>query len=167
VNRAASCHERRVLHVLRRMDPGGIALWLLDLLRSGGIRGWAFEIAVQQPGAFDEELRGLGVPVHRWSPRHPGPFLQLLGAGYHTVPNHVHTFSGIVLAMARAADVQSRIAHSHCCESAEARPQYYWLMRRLLKQHATRRLAVRLVAAPYLFQHADEFSDHPHFVPFV
>lgn len=151
---------KQVLHILRRMDPGGIELWLLDLARAGGVDGWRMAVAVEEPGAFDQELVGLGATIHRWKPRRPFELLKLM-RGFDAVHSHVHAFSGAVLMLAAMARVPVRIAHSHCCQSSAARPAYYALMRMLMALHATSRLAVSRQAAIALYGTAEGIATLP------
>jgi glycosyltransferase involved in cell wall biosynthesis len=72
-------------------------------------------------------------------------------ARYDVVHSHVHHFSGVVLAVAQAAGVPARAAHSHTCESGASarlpRRIYLGTMRALLEISMTQGFAVSDQAA--------------------
>lgn len=142
---------KRVLHVLRKLDPGGIELWLLDIVQSGGLPGYGIEILVEteEPGKLEEGFLAAKVPIHRWRPGSLGRLYHLL-RGFDAVHSHVHFFSGAILAVAAAARVPIRIAHSHT-RNERMSGFYEYAMRQLLQWFATHRLAVSSVAASCLF----------------
>lgn len=149
---------RRVLHVVRRLDPGGIELWLRDVVQAGGVAGARIEILVEtpEPGSLEGEFRAAGVVVHRWRPGDLPQLYRLLRR-VEAVHAHVHFFSGAILATAAAAGVSLRIAHSHAVTPPPrgARRFYESAMRRLIRRFATRRLAVSAAAARSLFGSPD------------
>ncbi|MCX6599413.1 MAG: glycosyltransferase [Acidobacteria bacterium] len=153
---------RRLLHVIRALEPGGIELWLVDLLRAQALPGWQMEFLVEttQPGVLEAAVTRHGGIIHRW--RGPGglPFsmaaLQRLlrdRGPFTAVHSHVHAFSGVVLSAARRAGVPLRIAHSHCQQEEHTpwRRLYRRAMQRLIETSATLRLAVSGAAATNLF----------------
>jgi glycosyltransferase involved in cell wall biosynthesis len=151
---------KRAVHVLRKLDPGGIELWLLDVVLAGGVSGYQLEILVEtsERGVLEDQFRAAGVPIHRWR---PGQFVRLfrLLRGCWCVHSHVHAFSGAVLAIAAFAGVPIRVAHSH----TTARETYWWrrgyhaLMTRLIAWFATEKLAVSGAAGESLFGSPDAF----------
>lgn len=145
---------KRVLHVLRRLDPGGIELWLLDLVRAGGIPGCRIEILLEtaDPGKLEPEFRAAGVTIHRWRAGQFARLYDLLG-DFEAVHSHVHFFSGAVLAVAAAARVPLRIAHSHAATAHATgwRRLYESIARSAIGKFATHRLAVSKAAAFSLY----------------
>ncbi|MDX2178248.1 MAG: glycosyltransferase [Bryobacteraceae bacterium] len=156
--------NRRILHVLRRFEPGGVELWLLDLLRSGGVPGCRLEFLTTLDGRYDGEVRQAGGVLHRWdgSIASIRETLEKLGP-FDAVHSHVHRFSGFILDAARHVGTPLRIAHSHCQQ-----PERWWwrrvyggVMRRILATGATLRLAVSRAAAVDLFGTTDGVTIAP------
>ncbi len=116
----------RALHVLGGLDPGGVERWLLDTVRLRGDSPWRFDFCLLGPerGAYAPRVEALGCRVlHcRLTPRatFPARLLALLRRErFEVVHSHVHHFSGVVLAVARAAGVAVRAAHSHTLETRD------------------------------------------------
>jgi glycosyltransferase involved in cell wall biosynthesis len=149
---------KRVLHVLRRLDPGGIELWLRDVAQAGGVPGCRLEILLEtaEAGKLERDFLTAGVRLHRWR---AGDFICLSRqlAGFDAVHAHVHFFSGAILAVAAAARVPIRIAHSHTvAESSQGGRRLYELaMRGLIRKFATHRLGVSAASARSLFGSLD------------
>jgi glycosyltransferase involved in cell wall biosynthesis len=145
---------KRVLHVLRRLDPGGIELWLRDVVLAGGIPGWRIEMLLETmgEGKLEADFRAAGVAIHRWRAGDFGKLARIL-RGFDAVHSHVHFFSGAILATAAAAGVPTRIAHSHACTAPASgfRRVYESAMRRMIGRFATHRLAVSSAAARSLY----------------
>jgi glycosyltransferase involved in cell wall biosynthesis len=113
----------RALHILGSLNPGGIERWLRDSVRQAGDSRWRFDFGLlgQQRGAYAAGLEALGCRVLPCPLQPRSTFLARLFAllrreRYDVVHSHVHHFSGVVLAAARAAGVPVRAAHSHTCE---------------------------------------------------
>jgi glycosyltransferase involved in cell wall biosynthesis len=113
----------RALHVLGSLNPGGVERWLLDTVRLRGDSPWRFDFCLlgRERGAYAPQIEALGCGVLHCplAPRITFParlFALLRRERYEVVHSHVHHFSGVVLAMARAAGVAVRAAHSHTCE---------------------------------------------------
>lgn len=147
---------RRVLHVLRKFDAGGIERWLLDVARAG-IPGWEIEFAVEtgEPGALHTDILATGARVHIVEKGNSAALMRVLRKrSIAAVHSHVHAFSGFVLGVAKLAQIPVRIAHSHCCEVASGsflRRSYFFAMQRAIRLFATSRLAVSRNAAISLF----------------
>lgn len=148
---------KAVLHVIRKLDPGGVECWLSDLALAGGVPGFSTEILVEtdDPGELESQLVRLGIPVHRWRTGNCWALFQLFRQRKFTaVHSHVHAFSGIVLAIAKLSGIPCRVAHSHCCDDGQATPgrrAYFRLMQRLMAWATTAKLAVSGVAGHSLF----------------
>lgn len=165
-HQAGNKQPRRILHVVGRMDRGGIERWLIEVFRRSDQKQFAHEVVVREPGrhAFFPELESLHIPIH-FCPGHPNPlafgrsFLRLLrqGQSVAVVHSHLDLFTGLVMLLARMGGVPSRIAHIHNDYSLTdqtagwSRRAYVALIRWLVARHATLGLAVSESAAVYLF----------------
>ncbi len=157
---------RRILHVVGRMDRGGIERWLLEVFKRSDRQRFAHEVVVREDGqhAFFPELAALGIPVH-YCPGHPNPwafgraFLRLLrhGSPVDVVHSHLDLYTGFIVWLARLAGVRVRIAHIHNDYTLPDRSAgwrkraYVTLIRALVARFATTGLAVSEAAATYLF----------------
>jgi glycosyltransferase involved in cell wall biosynthesis len=145
----------RILHVLGKLDRGGVETWLVQVLRHIDRQKYQMDFLVHttDPGAYDEEVRSLGARIIPClTPSNPLQYalnfrrvLREYGP-YDVVHSHVHHYSGYVLMLAAVAGVQVRIAHSHTAapeQSASAiRRAYLKLMRNLIKHHASAGIVV-------------------------
>jgi glycosyltransferase involved in cell wall biosynthesis len=149
----------RILHVLGKLDRGGVETWLVQLLRQVDRSRYRMDFLVHTTaaGAYDDEVTALGARIipclHPDRPlayaRNFRTVLKTFGP-YDCVHSHVHHYSGYVLLLARLLGVPIRIAHSHTgkLESKASRPRktYLFLMRMLLAQNATAAIAVSELA---------------------
>jgi glycosyltransferase involved in cell wall biosynthesis len=156
----------RILHVLGRLNPGGVEVWLRHVLRHIDRHRFRMDFLVlnEMPGLYDDEFRGLGAKVipcgghrHPWAfPRRVRAVLAEHGP-YDVVHSHVHHFSGVVLAVAAGAGIPIRLAHSHSDPEGFGRAPtvrrqaYRVLMNTLLNRVATGGLACSRPAARSLF----------------
>ena len=156
----------RILHVLGKMDRGGVETWLVQVLRHIDRQKYQMDFLVNDPspGAYDEEVRSLGARIipcldYKNPVRYALNFWRVLReyGPYDIVHSHVHHYSGYVLMLAAMARVKVRIAHSHNdTRSAEAsksveRIAYLRVMRMMIRTFATRGLAVSAEAGCDLF----------------
>lgn len=149
----------RVLHVLGRLAPGGVEVWLRHLARRIDPSEVRMDFAVlnAEPGPYEDELRALGCRILR-CPGHRNPVawsrrfrLLLREAGpFDVVHSHVHHFSGVVLRAARREEMARRIAHAHLAQPP-GRPLYEAAMRWALRRYASDRLACSEAAGRSLF----------------
>jgi glycosyltransferase involved in cell wall biosynthesis len=156
----------RVLHVVARMDRGGVETWLMQVLRNldpARVR-MHFLVTRAEPGHYDAEIEALASAVIPCaSPSNPFLFARRFLAvlrergPYDVVHSHVHRFSGFVLALARRGGVPVRIAHSHLdtrrldAQAGLVRRLYLAVMGAALRRYATDGLAVSEAAAAALF----------------
>jgi glycosyltransferase involved in cell wall biosynthesis len=152
----------RVLHCLGSLNPGGVEIWLMNLLKRLDTKQLQFDFCTfgTEAGLYAGEAQRLGATVHR-CPRHPSSrlgrrFRQVLREGrYDVVHSHVHLFSGALLRWASLEEVPIRIAHSHSSRDAKpdslARTAYRKLMKGWIQRHATYGLASSGSAAADLF----------------
>jgi len=156
----------RILHVLGKLDYGGVETWLVQVLRHIDRQKYQMDFLVHttDPGMYDEEVRALGARIIPClGPSNPLRyalnFRRALGeyGPYDVVHSHVHHYSGYVLMLAAMAGVRVRIAHSHNdTRSAEAsksagRRAYLRVMQMMIRASATRGLAVSADAGCDLF----------------
>jgi glycosyltransferase involved in cell wall biosynthesis len=155
--------RQRILHVLGTMDPGGVEIWLLNVLRYIDRDRLEFHFCTfgEKPGIFAGEVERLGgrmLPCPRrlnpWS--FARRFRKILREGkYDAVHSHVTLFSGIVLRWAKAEGIPMRIAHSHTSQDdkpdSQARRYYRRIMKSWIDRYATHGLAVSQIAAAQLF----------------
>jgi|SRR5271155_4771309 len=153
----------RILNALGSLDPGGVEMWLLNILRHVDRDRFQFDFCTfaSQRGLHALEAEKLGSKVVR-CPKASNPwifrnrFRRILREGrYDVVHSHVHFFSGAILRWANAAGVPVRIAHSHTSQDDKpdtlARRSYRWLMRSWIDRYATHGLAASQPAAAQLF----------------
>ena len=155
----------RILHVLGKLDRGGVETWLVQVLRHIDRDKYQMDFLVHttDPGAYDEEVKALGariIPCLR--PSNPAMyaknFFRILRehGPYDVVHSHVHHYSGYVLMLAAVAGVQARVVHSHNdTRSVESkgigRRAYLVAMRMMIRLFATKGLAVSSEAGCDLF----------------
>jgi glycosyltransferase involved in cell wall biosynthesis len=157
----------RILHVIMRMDRGGIETSLMQFLRTIDRRRYQMDFLAlnQQPGAQDDDVRALGSRIIvAPDPRKPWRLARQFGrilreyGPYDVIHSHVHFYGGHVLRLAARHGVPLRIAHSRSdtrvAEQGRGWPRraYIWLMRRWIRQYANVRVAVSRGAAEDLFE---------------
>jgi glycosyltransferase involved in cell wall biosynthesis len=155
----------RILHVLGKLDRGGVETWLVQVLRHIDRQKYQMDFLVNDPnpGAYDDEVRSLGARIipclgYRNPARYALNFWRILReyGPYDCVHSHVHNGSGYVLMLAAMAGVPSRIAQSHTntklteASAGPVRRLYLGLMRRLLKRYASLGIAVSSFAGDSL-----------------
>ncbi len=120
--RATSDQSRpiRILHVVGRMNRGGVETWLLHVLRQVDRARIQMDFLVHshEPGAYDAELRSLGsriIPCMR--PSRPWEYARNFRrlvrehGPYDIVHSHVYLFSGLVMMLAARCGVPRRVSH--------------------------------------------------------
>jgi glycosyltransferase involved in cell wall biosynthesis len=153
----------RILHALGSLDPGGVEMWLLNVLRHIDRDRFQFDFCTfgSRPGLHAPVAEKLGSRVLR-CPKGSNPwefgsrFRRILREGrYDAVHSHVHFFSGAILRWAYAEGVPVRIAHSHTSQddkaSTLARRFYRRVMKSWIDRYATHGLAASRLAAAQLF----------------
>ena len=168
--RRAPPGARRVLHVVRQMHAGGIAVWLMNILRHIDRDRYRMDFLLVHdgPAAYANEIRGLGSSITSCLGYHnpwkfAGNFANVLkDAGpYDVVHSHLYNYSGFVLKLAARHEVPVRIAQSHTDTRLKEANQGRWrqlyrrayldLTRHWLRRYATAGLAVSRGAADALF----------------
>lgn len=142
---------QKILHIFGRMVRGGAEMRTLDLMRHIDRERCKFEFCALSglPGELDTEIKALGGTTHYLGlgPLFLHRFRRLLrGGGYNVVHSHVHLFSGLILQLAAAEQVPSRLAHFRNTHDGHngslRRGMQNRLMKYLLNRHATKILAV-------------------------
>jgi glycosyltransferase involved in cell wall biosynthesis len=154
----------KVLHVLGRMNRGGVETWLMHVLRNIDRDTFEFHFAVQTdaPSDYDAEIRSLGGQIHcAGNPRTPlryawrlreivkknGPFL--------VIHSHVYFYSGFIMNLAHHLKIPVRIAQSHTARVEQSRRagrvMYERIMRTWIKRYATHRIGISRQAGQALF----------------
>ena len=156
----------RVLHVLGRMNRGGVETWLMHVLRATDRSRYQFDFFVHttEPSVLDSEVTSLGSRIFQGGP--PSSVLSYARrfrgvvssqGPFDAVHAHVHHSSGMILLLAAASGVPVRIAHSHNDTRAVSanvglrRSAYVFGMTYLIDRFATRRVACSDVAGDDLF----------------
>lgn len=156
----------RVLHVVHRLDRGGVEHWLIEVLRRMDRSAVTLDVMTQceTPGELDPDARASGArilpcprPSRPW--RYARNFRRIVRehGPYDIVHCHLHSWCGVVSVLGRWCGIPRRLAHSH----NDMRPMvphmnsamrvYRWLMRAAIRRFATEGLAVSEVAAASLF----------------
>ena len=157
---------KRVLHVVGRMNRGGIETWLMHVLRSldpGRLR-IDFLVQTDEAADYDLEIAAYGARLLRcgvsWRSPAYGPAVTSLlhrFGPFDAVHSHVHHFSGFLLRIAHRVGVPLRIAHSHSDTSRQdvaaswPRRRYLGLAKAWIRRHATHWLAASQAAGSALF----------------
>jgi glycosyltransferase involved in cell wall biosynthesis len=160
----------RALHVLRKLDRGGIETWLYRLVRHFDRRDVAMDFLVQaaEPGQYDQEIRELGARILPCANAHlpwryGRNFLRILREQepYDVVHSHHYFFSGVDLRLAASRGVPARVAHIHPCTDvkvgAPLRRAYRGLMKRWIARYAHAVVSPSL-ASLKAFQEQDDWS---------
>lgn len=146
----------KVLHVVRKMDFGGVERWLLGVAQELQYSDIQIDILVHtdESGVLDEKLRNVGVNIIPLM-GYKNPLKYIVGlyrilkkhGSYDVVHSHVLYFSGIVLLAAKLAGVDVRISHAHSNRSdiepkKGVRALYIRCMKIFVKLFANRYIAV-------------------------
>jgi glycosyltransferase involved in cell wall biosynthesis len=157
---------RRILHVVTRMDRGGIETSLMQLLRSVDRQHYRMDFLVlrDEAGQQDDDVRALGSRIIPCSEtrrpwRFARDFARIMDSygPYDVIHSHVHFFGALVLRLAARQGVPLRIAHSRNDTRVAERGQgwmrwgYVTLMRRWTRAYANYRIAISQSAAEDLF----------------
>jgi glycosyltransferase involved in cell wall biosynthesis len=157
----------RVLHVLGRMNRGGVETWLMHVLRATDRSRYQFDFFVHttEPSVLDSEVTSLGSRIFQGGP--PSSVLSYARrfrgvvssqGPFDAVHAHVHHSSGMILLLAAASGVPVRIAHSHndtrlvSSDVGFRRSAYVFGMTHLIDRFATRRVACSDLAGDDLFR---------------
>jgi glycosyltransferase involved in cell wall biosynthesis len=157
--------KRKILHVVGKMNPGGIETLLMNIYRNIDRDRFDFHFAVQsnEPAFYDDEIRTLGGTIIVQPPPKDGlatfkrKFIENIRkyGPYDVVHSHVFGFSGYILKLAHKLGIPIRISHSHNThdsrKSSLLRRVYRMYMCLLIKKHATHMLGCSRDACVSLF----------------
>jgi glycosyltransferase involved in cell wall biosynthesis len=152
------------------MHAGGIAVWLMNILRHNNRARYHMDFLLvrDKPATYANEIRSLGSSVSYCVGYHnpwkfAGNFAEVLreSGPYDVVHSHVYNYSGFVLKLASRYGVPVRIAQSHTDtrlkEASQGRFRqayrraYLGVTRHWVRRYATAGLAVSRGAADALF----------------
>ena len=155
-----------ILHVVGKMDRGGVETWLMHLLKRMDRSRYQMDFLTlySGSGAYDAEIQKLGsrvlpCPVHIPSWKVAREFQHLVSATgpYDIIHCHVGTWSGLVLRLAARAGISVRIVHSHNDTRHRDPNERWWhhvyntLAGPLIDRYATHGFAVSEQAALAMF----------------
>lgn len=160
--------RRKVLIVAGDMHVGGIENQLMHLLRNADKDKFQIDYTSKRPDAYyRQEIEALGgkyILIPPMSHRNPLPYLNALyrtmkDGRYDVVHSHELFHSGIVLAIAAAAGVKTRIAHAHNWQDHNGintrrgfvRTVYNAVMRCSINLFATGRAACSTLAGRFVY----------------
>lgn len=151
----------KVLHVLFKLDPGGVETWIMQVLRHLDRERFQIDLLVhsQEKGLFDDEATALGAkifvcphPSRPWA--YVAKFLSFIRehGPYQVIHTHLPR-SGYIHFLARHAGIPVRIHHS-ANDHTILKTHLNWRRRfsvglsyRLIRRYATQGLAASQVAA--------------------
>lgn len=156
--------SKKVLHVLGKLDAGGVESWLITLLKKSDPSKVSHNFLVQKKGEgfFDKDVYEFGGSINSCYEKNIFLYaykLYIFLKHYKpdVVHSHVHTFSGFIIFIAFLAGVKIRISHSHSDTRIKEnnaslfRKIYSFIMKHLIKKFSTFRLAVSEKAAISLY----------------
>ena len=156
--------KKKILHIVGRMDRGGVETWLMHVMRHMDRMKFEFHFLVQtdSEAAFDAEVISLGGKIYRGgNPKnvfeYAAKFKEVLRehGPYDAVHSHVYWYSGFVAKLAYENGIPIRIAHSHNGrKKARGRIHrfiYESLMRSWIQRYATHQVAASIAAGDALF----------------
>jgi glycosyltransferase involved in cell wall biosynthesis len=162
----------KVLQIVGGLRRAGTETWLRQVARRINRSAIAMDFLVhgEEEGDYEEELRDLGFGIVRTPmPGRYAAYVRSVGAafergGYDVVHSHLQHFGGVTTFLASRHRIPLRIVHSHSDVQpnlARSRKALYaWVMLRLIRRHATHRIAVSQRAAAALF--GADWSQQPN-----
>lgn len=153
----------KILHVLGKLDRGGVETWLVQLLSHIDRSRYQMDFLVhtEEPGVYDQEVLAKGAKIipcldARVPFEYAQNFFRILReyGPYDCVHSHVQYYSGYVLLLARIAGVPMRIAHTHTADpeagAGKSRQLYRHAMRKMIQWNANAGIAVSRMAGDAL-----------------
>ncbi|QIC65935.1 glycosyltransferase family 1 protein [Acinetobacter schindleri] len=155
---------KKIIHVLGKLDVGGVESWLVSLLKNSLSLKISHNFLVQKKGEgfYDKDVYELGGSIYNCYESN----IILYGLKLYkffkdnkpdVVHSHVHTFTGFILFIAFLAGVKVRVSHSHSDTTAKEknssffRKTYLKIMKFFIKKFSTFKLAVSEKAAVSLY----------------
>lgn len=153
----------RILHVVTKMDTGGLETLIMNFYRNIDRSKIQFDFLTHrsEQGFYDEEIRNLGGYIYHVPPINPLKQQRYLNAlraffeehkEYKIVHSHINTNSIFPLRTAMHAEIPVRIAHSHAAYPAFDYKTPFRIYNKLkLKKYSTYNFACSDVAGKWLF----------------
>lgn len=155
----------KILHIVGKMDPGGIETLLMNIYRNIDREQYEFHFAVQLEGGgfYDSEIQQLGgrILVQPHPRKGLGKFREQfirnvqMNGPYAAIHSHIFQFSGYVLKIAKELEISIRICHSHTVESKKRttllRSLYRQYMKSLIVKNSTHMIGCSKMACESLF----------------
>ncbi|GAA4514814.1 glycosyltransferase [Sphingobacterium thermophilum] len=156
--------EIEVVHIVAKLDRGGVEVWLKELFechKKLGVRT-SFIATKNSEGYFDKDLISKGAKIFRIDSSNNILFLVRLyfffkKHKFQVVHSHLLNFSGLIMFVAWLANIPIRVSHSHSDKSLInfkanlIRKAYLKITQVLLKRFATKRLACSNLAGRSLY----------------
>lgn len=157
---------KRILHVLRALDFGGVETRTMELYRNLNTEQIQFDFLTMDGGDhyYNDEVKSLGGRIFVISdPKKAGPIKHLKEmvsvmreyGTFHAVHDHTAYHGGMVVLAARMAGIQNRICHSRSAadwrKTSFTRKVYKTIMRQLILSCSTNLLSCGLDAGRYLY----------------
>lgn len=156
---------KKVIHILKRLDRGGVEMWLKELTEVAYREDVHFIFLTMREGEgyYDSEVKKFGAEIVSIDFSNKISFFWNLFRFFKkqrdaVVHSHVLNFSGVILFIAYLAGMKKRIAHSHSDKSAinakasVPRKIYLNLTKWLLRRFASVRIACSEKAGKGLFE---------------
>ena len=152
-----------VLHMVRKMELGGIQALIMDAYRNIDKNKVQFHFLVNSKGVYDDEIIKLGGKIHYMphiTETGPSRYKKNLNNFFKTHPeykilhSHFVHFSGIIVKVAAKSKIPVIIAHSHniSTKTKGIKKIYKDLIKKNIKKYATDFFACSLDAAKYIFE---------------
>jgi glycosyltransferase EpsD len=153
----------RILHVVTKMDRGGLETMLMNYYRNIDRSKIQFDFLVhrKEKGAYDEEIKSLGGKIFKLSPISLKNFLRyrkelklffLNNKEYKIVHSHLDSLSALPLLAAKKANVPVRIAHSHTSSfDRDLKLPLRASLKKLIRFNATAFYCCSPLAAKFMF----------------
>lgn len=153
----------RVLHILQRMEAGGIQAFLMNIYRKIDRSKIQFDFLVHytEEQFYDKEIESLGGKIYRLSVREDYNLLKYIRdlnvffkkhTEYKIVHGHMYTLGFFYLGVAKLNHIPIRIAHSHENSSEK---NIKWIFKKIMAKtfpvNATHLFACSNEAGNYLF----------------
>jgi len=157
----------RVLHVVRKLEQGGIQNFLMNVYRNINRGEIQFDFLVSDKGVFEDEIEKMGGKIYQI------PYITDIGKKkyqkklreflqgheeYKIIHSHLNQISNVVLEVAREVNIPIRIAHAHTMNNTNnfIIKAYKKILQRKICSNATHLFACSKEAAKWMFKRNSE-----------
>lgn len=159
-----TCNPKRILHIVQRMEAGGIQSFLMNLYRQldRDLIQFDFLVHYTEKQFYDDEILALGGKIYRLTFREDKNFFKYLRdlqkffnehKEYEIIHGHMDSLGLFYLKMAEQAGIPMRIAHSHTVIRPENfKKKLRSIFNRKFKTHANILCACSKEAGVYMFE---------------